>query len=358
MTRVIHLNLDDLRSSDLAEAVKLLKENQVVAFPTETVYGLGANALEPEAVKHIFQAKGRPSDNPLIVHISSLEMLSSLLPSTNKASKALEIYKPILDQLWPGPLTILIPRSPKIPLSVTGGHETVAIRMPSHPVALKLIENCGFPLAAPSANTSGRPSPTQASHVFGDLQNRIPLILDGGDCDCGIESTVLDGLRSPPVVLRPGSITYESLSKFPTLQGLQVYKKNQKGLENMEEAPTTPGMKYRHYTPDAQVYLYELNSTKQVQRQLIAEKIREMSQDGLVLGVMRSGEPICENDLSGHEFVLGKTPQEVAHNLFKGLRYLEEQGCQVILVEGIKDTEEGLGVMNRLRKAASTTISC
>ena len=226
------------------------------------VYGLGANALNPEAVANIFKSKGRPSDNPLIVHISSIDMLHSLLPPSILLP---HLYKPILEKHWPGPLTILIPKHPSIPDSITAGHSTVAVRMPAHPVARALIEACGFPIAAPSANTSGRPSPTRASHVLHDLNSRIPLILgctfvkkkinqDGGTefeveeegyCDGGVESTVLDAINfSFPVILRPGGVTFEQIKSFPGMESLRVHKKDYQNSD-LESAPTTPGMKYR-----------------------------------------------------------------------------------------------------------------
>ncbi|MEW5316566.1 MAG: hypothetical protein WDW38_007933 [Sanguina aurantia] len=234
-------------------AVTLLTAGQAVAIPTETVYGLAANALNAEAVARIFQAKQRPSDNPLIIHVSSMEMLQALYPAGWELPA---VYTQVVAELWPGPLTILLPCSPLIPSIVTCGHPTMAVRMPSHPVARALIAACGFPLAAPSANSSGRPSPTLASHVMEDLCGRIPLVLDGGPCGCGVESTVLDGLRRPPVLLRPGGVTAERLSKVPGLEHLQVYRRDFVDAA-LEAAPTTPGMKYRHYSPDAQVILID-----------------------------------------------------------------------------------------------------
>jgi L-threonylcarbamoyladenylate synthase len=203
----------------LRQAAALLKQHEVVAIPTETVYGLAADALSEVAVRKIYAAKQRPSDNPLIIHISSLDMLRSLYPD---GSAIPDVYAPVLAAHWPGPLTVLLPRSPLVPECVTCGQPTMAVRMPSHPVARTLISLCGVPLAAPSANSSGRPSPTLAAHVLEDLRGRLPLVIDGGACSFGLESTVLDALRRPPAILRPGGVTYEQLLGCPGLEGLQV----------------------------------------------------------------------------------------------------------------------------------------
>ncbi|KAG2428242.1 hypothetical protein HYH02_014424 [Chlamydomonas schloesseri] len=242
------------RHPAIARAAALLTGGQVVAIPTETVYGLAANALSSEAVGRVYAAKNRPPDNPLIIHVSSLAMLAALYPPGWALPP---IYTQLLAERWPGPLTVLLPRSPRVPDAVTCGLPTMAVRMPAHPVALALIAACGFPLAAPSANSSGRPSPTLARHVAADLGGgAIPLILDGGPCSCGVESTVLDGLRSPPAILRPGGVTREELVGYPGLEGLQVYRKDFTDAA-LEAAPTTPGMKYRHYSPTAPVILLE-----------------------------------------------------------------------------------------------------
>ncbi|KAI9093098.1 DHBP synthase RibB-like alpha/beta domain-containing protein [Phlyctochytrium arcticum] len=360
--------------SAIYHAADLLRDNNVVAFPTETVYGLAANALNPTAVKKIFQAKGRPSDNPLIVHISSLSMLKLLMPEHASIPDA---YVDAIKHHWPGPLTILVPRGPNVPLEVTGGHQTVAVRFPSHPIARALISACGFPLAAPSANLSGRPSPTLAHHVFNDLKGRIPLILDGGACGFGVESTVLDGLSSPPAILRPGGVTFESLQTLPQLTSLRVYRKDFVD-KNMEDAPTTPGMKYRHYTPNAEVVLFERASgtdgsgLRHKVDQHTAELLREGQKSHLQgVGIMRTTQvpeqaPSLPNHLDFshqaqkspriYDLHLGSDLATVAHCLFNGLRMLDTYGTQIILVEGVEEAGEGLAIMNRLRKAASKII--
>ncbi|KAI9310353.1 DHBP synthase RibB-like alpha/beta domain-containing protein [Dichotomocladium elegans] len=322
-----------------------LRAGEAVGIPTETVYGLAANALSADAVSKIFQAKNRPQDNPLIVHVSSLAMLQSILPE----GELPEIYRPMVERFWPGPLTIVLPSSPKIPSSVTCGQPTVAVRFPSHPVARALIDACGFPLAAPSANASGKPSTTLAQHVYDDLNGRIPLILDGGPCRVGVESTVLDGLRQPPAILRPGGVTYEAL--LPYLPGLQVYRKHfvDKALE---EAPTTPGMKYRHYSPDAPVVLIDAASD-------FEHRWREIQQSDFTLakriGLLTTTAPAPEQQDSGNieRVVMGKSTEEVARDLFRSLRTLDQKKVDVIFVQGVSETDEGMAVMNRLLKAAS-----
>ncbi|KAJ3218735.1 hypothetical protein HDU67_004255 [Dinochytrium kinnereticum] len=350
---------------NLQRAAAILKTPSTpVAFPTETVYGLGANATSEQAIQSIFRVKGRPSDNPLIVHVSSFDMLQSILPTGYNLP---EIYRPILESHWPGPLTILLPRGERIPPAVTANHPTMAVRMPSNPIARALIDLCGFPIAAPSANTSGRPSPTQAHHVFQDLAGKIPIIIDGGQANGGVESTVLDGLSVPPAVLRPGGVTIEELKRFKGMEGVRVYKKDFVD-SGMESAPVTPGMKYRHYSPRMDVVLVECKPGTPSRGEKIrgavlkeAGRILSGSAEGSKVGVMRTtkdeGSEVA-NDARVIEQFLGvaSDPATVAHNLFSGLRMLEESGVAAILVEGIDEDREGLAVMNRLRKAASRTI--
>ncbi|KAI8997545.1 DHBP synthase RibB-like alpha/beta domain-containing protein [Pilobolus umbonatus] len=352
-------------------AVEWLKKGEAIGIPTETVYGLAANALNATAVSKIFTAKNRPQDNPLIVHISSIDMLKSLLPDQIIPP----IYLPIIHKYWPGPLTIILPTTASIiPPSVTCGHTTVGIRFPSHPVARCLIERCGFPLAAPSANSSGKPSPTLASHVLDDLQGRIPFILDAGACDVGVESTVLDGLRQPPAILRPGGLTYEALRN--EMKGLQVYRKHFVDKE-LEMAPTTPGMKYRHYSPEAMVILIEhKNSTRDsafnVKFDTVwKQQLTHIQQQGVrvsKVGFLRTTEEgrdhvwestnLLDNGVQSISLQMGRQghPEEIARGMFKGLRELDSRSVDIIFVEGISEDREGMAVMNRLRKAASKTI--
>lgn len=333
------------------QAVEWLKQGEAVGIPTETVYGLAANALSSDAVSKIFAAKNRPQDNPLIVHVSSLSMLESMLPDR----KIPAVYLPVVERHWPGPLTIIVPAHPDIvPASVTCGQPTVAVRFPAHPVARALIDACGFPLAAPSANASGKPSTTTAQHVYDDLQGRIPAILDGGPCRVGVESTVLDGLRSPAAILRPGGVTYEALADM--LPGLQVYRKDfvDKALE---EAPTTPGMKYRHYSPDAPVVL--IDATVDDFEQRWKEECSINFKDATKVGLLTSRSNQNDNNTSSPSSVtverisMGTSAEQVARGLFGGLRDLDTRNVDVIFVQGVTETQEGMAVMNRLRKAAS-----
>lgn len=355
----------------IEKAVEWLSKNEAIGIPTETVYGLAANALNADAVSKIFAAKNRPQDNPLIVHVSSIEMLKSILPDNHVP----EVYLPVIRQHWPGPLTIILPASPMIPTSVTCGHPTVAVRFPSHPVARGLIEACGFPLAAPSANSSGKPSPTLASHVFHDLQGRIPMILDGGACDVGVESTVLDGLRNPPAILRPGGLTYEVLKLVDGMDKLQVYRKHFVDKE-LEAAPTTPGMKYRHYSPEAMVILIdrkeETDSTFDKKfDQTWKEQLEAIQESGVgvsKIGMLRTTQDgdtavwettsVTDKNVECVSLQMGRHghPEEVARGMFKGLRELDGRAVDLIFVEGIPEDREGMAVMNRLRKAASKII--
>jgi L-threonylcarbamoyladenylate synthase len=272
----------------ITSAVHHLTQGQVVAFPTETVYGLGAIALDASAAAKIFSTKGRPSDNPLIVHISSLSMLSSLLPASYTPSPA---YAALMQKFWPGPLTLLFPTDPtRVPPIITAGHPTVAVRMPAHPVARALIAATGAPLAAPSANSSGKPSPTRAAHVLRDLgtTGRLPLLLDGGTCAVGLESTVVDGLGDDGAlrVLRPGGATVEALVAAlgdPGLGRVLVHRRDFVLDKHEEDAPTTPGMKYRHYAPAVPVtLLYTSTSTADgVMRRVAADAFfREVDAGG------------------------------------------------------------------------------
>jgi L-threonylcarbamoyladenylate synthase len=329
--------------SDLKIAKDYLLSKQVVAIPTETVYGLAANALDSDSVAQIYSVKNRPQDNPLIVHVNSLEMVRSLV----KNGEIPPVYNTLIENFWPGPLTLLFEKAPGvIPDNVTCGLSTVAIRMPVHNVARDLIEYCGFPLAAPSANTSGRPSPTRAEHVLNDLDGKIPLIIDGGECQSGVESTVIDGLGEIPVILRPGGITVEMIRKV--IGNIRVYKKNEDA--KLEECPTTPGMKYKHYSPKAKVILVQ-DSLK------LEEYANDYFKKGLRVGcLLRKDSDVvlkCDNVLF---FYMGSSLDSVAHELFNGLRTLDENGVDVILVPSVEEEHEGLAIMNRLTKASSQVI--
>ena len=326
-----------------SKASSLLHAGQLVAFPTETVYGLGANALDPEAVLSIFQAKGRPADNPLIVHIFEKSQLEDICSVPDTAL-------PLMEAFWPGPLTLLFEKKESIPSVVTAGLPTVAVRMPSHPVASAMLRSCGLPVAAPSANSSGRPSPTTAEHVLEDMNGRIPLILDGGMCDVGLESTVLDLCHGTPTVLRPGGVTPEMimdvLGTEVRLAGsiLRPLRENEVAL--------SPGMRYKHYAPRACVTLVDGPEEKTV------PALRSLFHDAL-----QSGKKTCVLCFSEHMEALSdccphnigsfRSPEEIAHRLFDTLRKLDGENMEVVFSEVIPPDGIGLAVMNRLGRAAA-----
>ena len=323
------------------EAARLLKNGEVVAFPTETVYGLGADALDESAVRRIYEAKGRPGDNPLIVHIADMEQLPPLVSGVPEG--ALELA----EAFWPGPLTIIFPKSDREPSAVTGGPDTVAVRMPRHDVARAVIRACGRPLAAPSANASGRPSPTRAQHVLEDMDGRIPLILDGGACRVGVESTVvaLDGGR--PVVLRPGGVTPEMLSKV--LGSADV---DEGVLSPVEPggAPRSPGMKYRHYAPKCRVRVFRGGAEDTARA--IAELYDES--EGAWILCAEEHMPLYGDRRA---ISLGSGAEGAARSLFDALREADAKGAHLVLAEGFAAQGVGLAVMNRLGRAASFDIT-
>ncbi|KAF7309471.1 Carboxylic ester hydrolase [Mycena indigotica] len=354
-------------------AHELVQNLRPVAFPTETVYGLGALALDASATSKIFSTKGRPADNPLIVHVSSFPMLQTLLPPEYILPAT---YTALIKHFWPGPLTLLFPCDPNtIPPIVTAGQPTVAIRMPSHPVARALIAVSNTPLAAPSANSSGKPSPTKAEHVYADLNGKISLILDGGACDVGLESTVVDGLQADGEirVLRPGGVTVEDIERVLQLElesipKVLVHKRDYRD-EVLEAAPTTPGMKYRHYSPAVPVNLLCTLSTpptdiKPVNFVSYLESLKTEGRATLKIGILSpTDSPLGKYSLpiDGFEwlrFPLGPSadPAKSAHLLFDGLLTLERQGADMILIEEIREEREGLAFMNRVRKAAGECV--
>ncbi|MDR3584685.1 MAG: L-threonylcarbamoyladenylate synthase [Desulfosporosinus sp.] len=328
----------------LKEGAEWLRAGELVAFPTETVYGLGANALDASACAKIFAAKGRPQDNPLIVHVCNRVMANLLVEGWTPAAEL------CVQHFWPGPLTLVMPKTANVLDIVTAGLPNVAIRMPSHPVALRLIEETGLPIAAPSANLSGKPSPTSGSHVWRDMKSKIPLILDAGACLVGLESTVLDLSGGIPTILRPGGISKEQLEAV--LGEIQVDEL----LEN--QVPKAPGMKYRHYAPQGEMILMVGSSERVVQRmgQEIYKGHARLKKVG-VLCTLESA-PFLHNRLPDLLFVLGSKnrPEEVASNLFEGLRLCDERGMDIILAEGVEEGGLGTAIMNRLQKAAGRKI--
>ncbi len=326
---------DPGRPETLAEAISLLRAGEPVAFPTETVYGLGADALNGEAVARIYRAKGRPADNPLIVHVADLAMAEAL------AAPLPPVLEALAEAFWPGPLTVVLPKRPAIPDITSGGLATVALRVPDHPLALALIAGASLPVAAPSANLSGRPSPTTARHVYDDLQGRIPLILDGGPVSIGLESTVLDLSGAAPAILRPGKVTAADLAPFvPNLN---------RGPAAVEtERPRSPGMKYSHYAPKGDLLIVAWEDLETLPERFAAAAGRKallLSDEGWrrIAGdvgpdlLLRLGS---RHDLSG-----------VAQKLFAALRECDRLGMDTIYIEAFPSEGLGIALMNRIEKA-------
>lgn len=338
MTIIIKMR-EGLDEKRIKVAAKLIREGKLVAFPTETVYGLGADALNSKAVRRIFEAKGRPADNPLIVHIADFNQVHELVKEVPSEVELLAKH------FWPGPLTVVLPKRENVPKITTGGLEMVAIRMPAHEIALGLIRASKRPIAAPSANISGKPSPTLAEHVVDDFYGIIECIIDGGETTIGVESTVIDLTTKPPTLLRPGGLPMEEIERIigkikihPAVKGKEV---------NLAKAP---GMKYKHYAPNAQVVVIE--GVREKVKGKITELLIEYKKQGMKVGVMATGD-FYEADAYVN---LGNSEKEIARNLFKALRELDRSGVDIILAEGIEEKGLGLAVMNRLRKAAGYKI--
>ena len=349
-TRVIKINENKLDGEDILENLfdlptQVLKDGGLVAFPTETVYGLGADAFNEEAVSNIFLAKGRPSDNPLIVHISHISQLSQLTDHIPERAKAL------MDAFWPGPLTILFKKNNRVPLKTSGGLDTVAVRMPNNPIALKLISYSGLPLAAPSANTSGRPSPTRADHVLEDLSGSVDIVIDGGSTGVGIESTVLDLSEEIPLILRPGAVTYEELVVFlPNLAYDPALE-----ISDDKTKPKSPGQKYRHYSPKAKMEIVMGDEEKMVEKiNALASEYREK---GLKLAIMATDETISKYEVT-NTISMGsrKKLSTISQNLFHVLREFDRLDIDIILSEGVDEIGIGKAIMNRMKKAAAGKI--
>lgn len=345
-TRIIKIECDDYDKELLRLPAEALAEGRTVAFPTETVYGIGANALDESAIKKIFRAKGRPSDNPLIVHVTSIEAVKELVEEISPVAQKL------MDVFWPGPLTIIFKKSIVVPESVTAGLKTVAIRMPSHPVARDLIEQSGVPVAAPSANLSGKPSPTSGAHVIEDLNGRVDYIVVGEQTDVGLESTVVDATGDAVMILRPGGITREALEEV-----VERVKVDPAILAHQEESlvPKSPGMKYTHYAPEAEVLLIQGSEVAMVER--IQSMCTRFVNGGKRVGIMTCDEHMADYTC-GVVFSLGSKnkPEELAQSLFATLRTFDEHGVDIILAEAFEESGLGSAVMNRLRKAAGNQI--
>lgn len=327
---------------ELIEAAAILKKGGLVAFPTETVYGLGADALNEEAARKIYAAKGRPSDNPLIAHIAKKEDIEPLVREIPEAGKKL------MDAFWPGPLTLIFPKSGRVPEGTTGGLDTVAVRMPSDPVARRLIELAGTPVAAPSANTSGRPSPTTAEHVRQDMDGRIEMIVDGGPVGIGVESTIVDVTGEIPMVLRPGAITMEMLKKCV---GAVEIDPAILGPVSQDFKPKAPGMKYRHYAPKADLTIVS-GKTEDVVR-AISRMAAERESEGLSVGIICTDETRALYPCGVVRSMGVRARQEtIAHNLYAVLREFDDLNADVIYSESFEGGELSQAIMNRLCKAA------
>ena len=344
--RIQILDPQKVKDEELAEAAGILRKGGLVAFPTETVYGLGANGLDEEAAKKIYAAKGRPSDNPLIAHISApeeLEALAAEIPCF--AKRLMELY-------WPGPLTMVFKKKEIVPYGTTGGLDTVAVRMPSDPIARALIRLAGVPVAAPSANRSGRPSPTTADHVWQDMAGRIEMIIDGGPVGIGVESTIVDVTGPVPVILRPGAITMEMVR-----DALGQVEIDPAIVGPIKEGvrPKAPGMKYRHYAPKARMTLVE-GEMEQVVR-AINRLAREALKQGERVGIICTDETrFCYPAGMIRSVGIRAREETVAHNLYAVLRECDDLEADVIFSESFPDDQIGQAIMNRLSKAAGYHI--
>ena len=329
----------------IAEAAALIRAGELVAFPTETVYGLGADGLNCEAVAKIFQAKGRPGDNPLILHISALDQIAPLI-----ACELSPIAKKMADAFWPGPLTMIFPKSARVPENVSAGLSTVAIRFPAHPDAQRLIAAAETPIAAPSANRSGKPSPTTANHVFEDMDGRIPLILDGGECLVGVESTVVDMTGPVPHILRPGGITAEQIAQVAGAS--EVDSAVMRPLAEGEK-PRSPGMAHRHYAPNGQLTVFTGDSDRVIQRiQSEYDCAKANGSRPLILSMEAHVASYGDRRIES----LGADETAMAHRLFALLRDADHMEADVLFAEGVEAKGVGLAVMNRLGRAAAFHI--
>lgn len=351
-TQIVTLDKDHLEQpheqEQLAYAARLLRAGELVVFPTETVYGLGANALNPQAAEQIFLAKERPFSDPLIVHIADEQDLETLVASVPETARKLAAA------FWPGPLTMILPAGPQVPGLITSGLPNVAVRMPNHPIARALIRAAGVPVAAPSANRFMHVSPTTARHVYDDLKGRIPLILDGGPCTVGVESTIIDLCADIPTILRPGGISLEALRQV--LPQVRPPQSRQVHAEEVNAAQIAPGQMLIHYSPEVPTYLFE--GSVEAMRHAILAELRQHQQQGEQVGILLADEDLTAfHDSGAIVYSLGATPEQVATRLFAGLRTLEEAGVDVILCRNFPDQGLGLAVRDRLLKAAGGKVN-
>lgn len=339
-TRIFSMQIDALDAKAIETAADVLRKGGLVAFPTETVYGLGANALDASAVDGIFTAKGRPASDPVIVHLYELAQLETVtidIPS---------LAYDLAERFWPGPLTLVLRRGAAVPPNISAGMATVAVRMPNHPIPLALFRAADLPVAAPSANRFARPSATTAAHVMEDLAGRVDVVLDGGAAVIGVESTILDLTQATPVVLRPGGIPLESLrSVLPDVGFVS------KHLRPEDEGIQAPGMLYKHYSPKAELLLFagaEANVISAMQA-----RARELVAQGKSIGILTpNAEAAFFADIPAKIFLLGADLDEISHNLFEGMRELDRAGVEVILVRSYEQSGLGLALWDRLLRAA------
>lgn len=344
-TKVIKIEENHIDIQAIQEAGEIIRKGGLVAFPTETVYGLGGDALNPHSSTKIYAAKGRPSDNPLIVHIAHMDALGRIAEQIPK-----EAYL-LADRYWPGPLTMIFRKTGEVPLATTGGLSTVAVRMPSHKTARALIDAAGGYIAAPSANRSGRPSPTVARYVIEDLDGQVDMIIDGGEADIGLESTIIDLTGERPVILRPGYITEKMLSEV--LDSVETDRTILDG--NSKEAPRAPGMKYRHYAPKGNLTVVEGDGP--LVTDYINGQLRIWKEKGMKTGVIATDETAAfyQGDVvksAGSR----QEEEEIAKHLFRILREFDEEGTQVMFSEGFSGQGIGQAIMNRLLKAAGHQV--
>lgn len=346
-TKRYEIDENHINIPKIAEAGRIIKEGGLVAFPTETVYGLGGDALNPLSSKKIYAAKGRPSDNPLIVHICKWEDIKEIVSADKASEEMLRQAKKLADAFWPGPLTMILPKSDKVPKETTGGLDTVAVRMPNHKTALAFIEAAGGYVAAPSANLSGKPSPTMAKYVAEDMNGRIELILDSGAACIGLESTIVDLTEGKPVILRPGYITQEMLRKVLGEVETDVTILS----ADSGQAPKAPGMKYRHYAPKGELTIVSGESKRvceYINRQLNMASL-EGKKTGVIATYATQGEYAADVVKS-----VGNREDEtaIAGNLYRILREFDDEGVEIIYSEAFDTTGVGQAIMNRLLKAA------
>lgn len=343
-TKVFFLEESSIDYDIIDKAAGIIRNNGTVIFPTETVYGLGANAMSAGAVRKIFIAKGRPNDNPLIVHISNMNMLYYLIGSSLGDGARL-----LIEKYWPGPLTLIFRKSGKVPYEVTAGLDTVAIRMPDNKIALELIERSELPIAAPSANISGKPSPTLPEHVISDMQGKVDMILCGSKSRVGVESTILDLSGDTPVLLRPGGVTLEELESILGTVELD------RGIVGESEVPKAPGMKYTHYAPSADMVIVKgkLEDTKKKIQELVSRNAGK----GLKVGVLASDETESYyKDCRVLSLGSRTNTSVIASNVFARLREFDKIGVDIIFAEAFDESHMGMAVMNRMKKAAGFNI--